>query len=697
MKKRFVFKRLHWKISAIVLAAVAIVAIPIAFYMQFVSLERVDMYSRESLKTQLFGLHGECNLAFVDAMYRVASLKDFAEACFDVDEYTKDPEGYFEETIRPIMSGFIYNIVDRSDFIAGAYFAVHPDLTGNPHVNELFFEKNEGGVEEMEPQEYEEYQDEDSYYMEWFFGAYNSGRPYWTRLHEWDADVIVSYVEPVVIGGVTIGVAGVDIPIQSIEDLIKDFTIYESGFALIKDVNGTFYETNSFIRNLSDGDRNSLSAAGNVNHGEVFEIKLNDTDYMVVQASFINDYELLILVPETEYSAFASSSVRRIILLFPFVFIFVAVASLFVGKSISKPFVIISDVVDSVAKGEFHTSALDPFMDLPDETGILARSVRSLRIRLGDLTDEVKMIAEGDLTGDIKLAFQGDAIGQALKSTLEHLNAVFTDLNDMSSQISTESAELSNNSNSLSDGCSKQAEAVDHLSTIMKNIIDNNNESVEMLQHALFIEDQVKQDAQEGDKNLKQLSAAVNDINEAGKGINKVLKAIEDIAFQTNILALNAAVEAARAGQHGKGFSVVAEEVRSLATKSAEAAKESAGLIELSTQKATAGKQLAAVTAQSFTKIMEGVSMSDEKIKQIAENSQKSNANVGQMNDDLKIVSSITQQVASSAEELSAMSEEMNSQAATQREQVGTFKIKDSNWLAAGAGRKELPGGNGKD
>jgi len=321
-----------------------------------------------------------------------------------------------------------------------------------------------------------------------------------------------------------------------------------------------------------------------------------------------------------------------------------------------------------------------------DEIGQTINSSAAFVKYVTHIAEELSKVANGDLTAEIQCLSDEDALGGGLKRMVDSLSNMFGEINSSSAQVSTGSKQIADGAQSLAQGSTEQAATVQALSASITEITEKTKYNAEMAGKAANLANSIMQNAKKGSRQMDEMTAAVREINQASNSISKVIKVIDDIAFQTNILALNAAVEAARAGQHGKGFAVVAEEVRNLAAKSAEAAKDTGGLIANSMEKAELGARIADETAASLSEIVSGIDESNQLIAEIATASEQQSGGIAMINSGIDQVAQVVQQNSATAEQSAAASEEMSGQSDLLQELIARFKLK-----AGGAANYRLP------
>ena len=314
--------------------------------------------------------------------------------------------------------------------------------------------------------------------------------------------------------------------------------------------------------------------------------------------------------------------------------------------------------------------------DRKDEIGAVALAFNKLIAGTIVLSREVEQIATGDLTTSVTVRSEKDIMAKALTGLVDKFHALAVSIVSTSDQVDSHANEVASSSTALSQGATEQASAVEELSASMEEITSQTELNAQNAQKTSEITSGIQKDADASNNQMTEMLHAMAEINASSDSIGKIIKVIEDIAFQTNILALNAAVEAARAGQYGKGFAVVADEVRNLAAKSAEAAKETAELIETSIKKVGVGTGIANETASALRKIVEGVSQAYELVNSIAVASSEQASGLEQISQGIMQVSQVVQTNAAAAEESAAASEELSAQADNLKKYVSVFKLK---------------------
>ena len=308
----------------------------------------------------------------------------------------------------------------------------------------------------------------------------------------------------------------------------------------------------------------------------------------------------------------------------------------------------------------------------------LTFSVSTIRQYIAEISQVLGEMANGNMNVEITTEYLGEfsELKNSINSIISALNATMTEIGNASSQVAAGTRQVSEGSQTISQGATEQASSIEELSStitqVAAQIRDSADKAGEMASDAM----ESKNRAVSGNEKMERMLKAMEEIDESSESISRIIKVIDDIAFQTNILALNAAVEAARAGAHGKGFAVVAEEVRNLAAKSANAAKETTALIEGSIKKVEFGTQIAKETAEVLSGIVTGTQNNVVLLNGIASAANEQAASITQINTGISQLSQVVQTNSATAEEAAAASEELSSQAELLSNMVRQFKLK---------------------
>lgn len=310
-----------------------------------------------------------------------------------------------------------------------------------------------------------------------------------------------------------------------------------------------------------------------------------------------------------------------------------------------------------------------------DDLGELMDNFSNMVDAIKDQVIIAEKIAHGDLTVQVEARSNKDVLGIALQKMVSGQHTTISNIKESTMQVTVGSEQVATASQALAQGSTEQASALQQVTASMNEIAENTKENAAQATQADSLVQDVKSMAMSGNEQMKSMIGAMNDINDSSATISKIIKTIDDIAFQTNILALNAAVEAARAGVHGKGFAVVAEEVRNLAAKSASAASETAEMIEDSIHKVNNGTKLAEDTAKSLDEIVNAIDRVVELISAIATASNDQATAVSQIDQAIAQVSQVVQTNSATSEQCAAASEELSNQAANLRSMVANYKL----------------------
>jgi methyl-accepting chemotaxis protein len=402
---------------------------------------------------------------------------------------------------------------------------------------------------------------------------------------------------------------------------------------------------------------------------------VNVAGFCAALASDLNTYT-------TELYVTLGLALAFLVLLSTGVAIFFAV---YISRLVSRPLVTLTSFLKQAsATGNIFPrpedlKAIGTYAQRKDELGQTLTATDAFLKRIIIVSKAMEAVAAGDLTGEFVPLSADDTLGLSLQKMDGNLNGMFAQIGSSSAQVSSGSNQIADGAQALAAGSTEQAASVEKLSGSIAEITGKITANTELAEHAARLAGTIKANAEKGSLQMEQMMSSVKEISQSSQDIGKVIKVIDDIAFQTNILALNAAVEAARAGQHGKGFAVVAEEVRNLAAKSAEAAKDTEGLIANSMQKAEQGVHIASETAASLAEIVLGISESNRIAGEIAASSEEQSAGISQIDSGISQVAQVVQQNSATAEQSAAASAELSEQAAILEELVERFRLKNAS------------------
>lgn len=429
-------------------------------------------------------------------------------------------------------------------------------------------------------------------------------------------------------------------------------------------------------------------------------ITISATDMAAAQSMLLNEYQTLVeeavsnliqiseVVEQSAADDYDSTVSMQDMLIFIQLgmaggaLVITILLSTYLTASITRPLRELERSAGHIEKGNFDIAVN---YTSKDELGALANSFRNMIAILGTVISDASMLLSEMANGnfDVRTKAEDRYVGEfqglllSIRKLNRDLSMTLGQINQSADQVASGSGQVSNGAQALAQGATEQAASVEELAATITNISYQVKNTADNALHAKSQSSMAGDEMEECNNQMRDMMVAMDEITRSSNEISKIIKTIEDIAFQTNILALNAAVEAARAGEAGKGFAVVAEEVRSLASKSSIASKNTAELIESSVDAVSRGTQIASRTAESLVKVVDEVRSVSTKVDEIATAAEEQSGAIEQVTLGVDQISSVVQTNSATAEESAAASQELSEQADKLKSLVAKFSLRE--------------------
>ena len=494
----------------------------------------------------------------------------------------------------------------------------------------------------------------------------------------------ISIAAPLISSGRIIGVVYYRADVDFMNDIVKHISVGQGSYAYILDENNNViaHKNEKYIMNdkykemIPEDIKNCISSQnGSMTcsyGGDKYICGYSKIDKTA-------NWRVVIASPESAYNSDILRFVKKLVISDIIALIVAIIVALIIARVISRPIVRVKNLLSALAQGDLSVQLNDT--KNKDELGILQNSAVSLNRMLSDMLtqsgDVLSKMAAYDLTSEDMREYPGkfNELAASINSIKAILSNMILNIQNSSVNVDGGSKQLAEAASMLSEGTMAQASSLQKLVTDVENVAQNINANSDK---TIFVNESLgnlDSEIKDGNQKMQELSNVVRTVEEMSEDIKKIVNTIDGIAFQTNILALNASVEAARAGESGRGFAVVAQEIGTLATKSSDASKKTAELIEKCIKGIESAKEYADITSDSLAKIVSDSNNIANAFDEMSKANEIQAKNANDIRNEIENISQVVQSNTATAQQTAASTEVLSEQAAALKDMTGRFKV----------------------
>lgn len=508
------------------------------------------------------------NEGLISTRDTVDNISNLISSTIELNQISSD-DNYitnYTKFLAPVMQK---TILDKTNLL-GVAVIINPELTTNAH--QVIFERN---LETKKVTQIDKFKKEDFYEsnreMSWYYNPIKNKQAVWSDPHsdKSSTSMRMSYTKPIYLNDVLIGVVAVDLFFDDYKDMINKVQVYGNGYAFLLNNNGDYLvnKDNNQMANVKDLVGKTIDFSSN--ESGIQNYTFNSKKSILGYSKLENGNIMVITAEESDIFKEINQTILYSVIITLIVCVIVSIAALIIGKRISNPIIFITKLVNKIAKLDFTSEDEEKRIDsLKDETGIIGQSVLNLRNIVKEALIEIK--------GSSQETFNHS---NNLNSITEELRESITSINQAVLELAKGAEEQSGEAQIGSEKLAHLTEKVENMTAIAKEFKDKFAEAREENDKGINSIDNLMIKIQATTEIGNKTTEDVNELAEKSTVIGEIISVIDSISEQTNLLALNAAIEAARAGEAGRGFGVVAEEIRKLSEQTADATKKIESII----------------------------------------------------------------------------------------------------------------------